>query len=467
MADNFLPPDYQSDIDAAQRRLQLAQMLQQRGMNLEAPQAQGAQAARISPFSAIASALSGAGGGYFANQAQGDIQNVRKRYATDEAADIAKLQGLAEPEAIKAGQVSQFPRSREIAKTMQTQAEKRRELLSGVYGTAGQVPRAEAVLTGQPIPAAQPPKMPEYGTVAGPEGKPLPILTNFDKYGIPTGRLGAQGTAVNVNTNLPNEEGKMVVSQLAKNLDERRAKAEAAKSTYAAANQALDALESGAGAGGGEAFKQTARKAAQAFGIQLPETASTEQLSMALLQGVIGQAKNLRPASDTDLKILQQMAGSVGTDPTALSKALAFAQSMAIQDLQGYSQYAAENQKSLVPEVQNLFRGATSGYEVPKTLTGPTSYQMEVMRNLQRNGVDISQFLDPSGQPFPANAKFNIAPAKGFPGVEQKAEPNTAGPNLNSFLPPKRINTEAEYNALPPGSRYTAPDGSTRTKGAQ
>ncbi len=465
MAD-YLPPEYQTELDAAQRRMQLAQMLQQRGMNIQTPQSQGAQAARISPLAAIATALTGAGGAYFGGKAQGDINSARSRYAKDETADIEALQKLPELDAINTGQRSKFSRSRDIAKTLQTQAEKRREMLSSVEKDAGQYDRARSVLTGGAAPPVQPYKMPEFSSVAGPDGKPVNMLINYGKGGVPTGTMQAPG--VNVNNVLPGKEGELALSQIGKTLDERRGKASAAVETYKAANQAIDALESGAKAGGGENFKQSVRKFAQAFNINLPETASTEQLSMALLQGVIGQAKNLRPASDTDLKILNEMAGNASTDPIALSKALAFAQSMALQDLQGFNKYAGENQKAMDPKIQDLFRGATSGVEMPSQLTGPMPYQLEVIRQLQRAGMDISQFRDPSGQPFSPDAKINVNPAGGFPGVAGKT-PNAPSldASMKNMTPARQVKTEQEYNALPDGAEYIAPDGSKRVKGSR
>ena len=54
---NVLPADYQSQIDIAQRRKALADMLTKRGFNLQAPDTgNNPIAARISPFAGIAAA---------------------------------------------------------------------------------------------------------------------------------------------------------------------------------------------------------------------------------------------------------------------------------------------------------------------------------------------------------------------------------------------------------------------------
>lgn len=426
-----LPPEYQNDLDAAQMRRQLAQMLQQQGMNIQAPQQQGRIAAKISPFAALGSIAQSGIGAYLGNKAQHDIQDVRTRFNTDQNANITQMQNLPEDQAVKFGQTSQFPMTRELAKTMQTQAEKRRELTSTAYNSAGDLTGSLAALRGTtppPTPAPEPPSMRFVPDPSDPSGiRQIPMIVNKGKYGIQTGT--SAGSSNNTSINLPGKEGELAISQIGKNLDDRRKQAQTAQGTLYSTSNAIDALEKGALVGGGQDWKQGARKVGQAFGVDLPETAPTEQLKEALLKGVLEHAKELYPVSNTDMKTLREMVGSIDSDPTALTRILAFGHASALRTLNGYNDYVGENQKNIHPLVQGLFSGATSGYELPKSLFGPTGYQLEVVRQLQRQGFPINKLADPSGQPFAPDAKFGgIDPTQGFPGIQKTNPGNTPVP---------------------------------------
>ena len=415
-----LPPEYQRQLETLQRKQALAQALQARGMNFQAPN-QGRVASRASPFSALASVFTAGLGGYLADKAGQGAGDVRQKFTTDQLAEIQRLQGLPEADAINAGQTSQFPMAQQLAKTLYEAKNKRLGEMGTILSSGGQTQAALNAVQGQPFELAKP-QTPQISFVKSPDGKDLPMVTNVDKYGIPNARLGSGGTTVNTNLDvrLPGKEADLAIGQIGQNLTERRTKAQAAKDLLSSTNFAVDALQSGAQAGGGEPTKQALRKGLEAVGIYLPETAGTEQLSQALLKGVVDNAKALRPASDTDVKILTQMAGSIGSDPLALAKTLAFAHAMAIKDLDAYNQYATANNKNMNPSIQSLFSGATSGYELPQQLTGPQAYQFQVLKNLQQQGMDISRFAGPDGKPMPANAQIHVDPTVGFPGIEGK-----------------------------------------------
>jgi predicted RecA/RadA family phage recombinase len=434
----LLPPEYQAQIDDARRKQQMAQMLQaMAARNNQGPNQMGSVASKTNPLAALANIATSGLGSYMQRDGETGATDARRQYDTDSRADLARVQGLPQAEAINQGRLSQFAGSRALAETLYKASQERNKNRSGVFKEFGDQPNALGALDGGPALPAPDPKgrdtVVEWIPDPNNPGKQLPLTKNLGKDGFTNGVLGTVGntTSVSLSNNMAGEEGKMAIEGIRTTLKEKGTQAAAAKRVFGSANVAIDALESGARAGGGENQKQMIRKGLEFFGVNMPETASTEQLQQGLLEGVLAHAKELRPASDTDIKILQQMVGSAGTNPTALTKALAFAQSMALKDLEGYNNYADENKKNLDPRVQSLFTGSTSGYELPRQLTGPVSYQMEVVRQLQRQGFDISKLAGPDGKPFDPNSKFDINPIAGFPGVAGTAPPlkgATAGP---------------------------------------
>jgi hypothetical protein len=459
----LLPADYQAQIDAANRQKAIASALMQRGFNLQAPDTgNNPIAARISPFAAIASALSGAGGAYLGNQADQNIRNVQSQYQTDALSDIGKMNALPEAQRIAFGQSSRFPQTQALAKTLQEQAEKRREAGAKAISDAGDV-SGSLGYTGNPSDyspkSLQAPQVQWITDANDPTGaRKIPTIVEFDKYGRPTQKFGPAGT--NISLNLPSKEAELTVEQIGKNLDERRKEAALAKGTLASNAQAIDALTEGAQAGGAEGVKQGLRKALQAFGVQLSDTAPTEQLQMALGHAVLENAKKLAPVAGPDIQILEKDLGSISTDPTALTRALAFTNAGAYQTLKGYNEYVGQNKQNLDPRLQQLFQGATSGYEMPQSLMGPLPFQLETVRKLRERGFDISQLRDPSGAAFDPNAKFEINPTAGFPGVAN-GQPKPIVPQI------KKVFDQASYDLVPIGEQYQAPDGSIRIKGGK
>lgn len=438
-----LPQDYQDQIDAAQRKQALAQMLTSRAMNFQGPQQTGPVASRTSMFSALANAGMGALGGYQQHQAAEDLSNVRKNYQTDQTADVAKLQQLPADQQVNYGQTSKFPMTQALAKAMADKREKENAAIGGFYSANGDVPNAVASVRGQATTGPKAQLQPSYERIPDPNNPSKTILAvkEYDKNGVPSIKFAPAGTNVttNVDNKIVEDQSKEINATIGKTLGEKRTIAEGARNAYGAASQAISALESGATAGGGEDVKQTVRKAAQAMGVDLPETASTEELKMALGKAALEGAKALRPTSDTDLKILAQTLGSINTDPTALTRVLAHTQAIALRDLQSYHDYVGENQKTVDPKLQDLFRGATTGFDMPTQLSGPVSYQMEVAKKLQQQGYDISRLIGPDGKPFDKNAKFNIDPTQGFPGIQNQTNPGITPPTAGTAANPLRV----------------------------
>lgn len=444
MADNMdmgLPPEYQAELEAAQRKAALAQLLVKQAMGFKGAESQGPVAARTSPLAWLANAATG----YLGNKALGDSTaeqaKVKQRFSNDQLGEIARLQGLPVDQQIQEGQRSKFPMGQQLAKGLAASREKQLEQFVGVTKEIDPLAAAGAAITGKLPGSYTPPakKGPEFGT--DPQGNNY--VTTYDAKGTPSVHYAPKG----INFTLPGQENAMALDTVKSNLTSWKTKADSAKSVYSSSLAALDALEQGAKAGGLEEQKQALRKGLQAFGINLPATAPTESLQMAMGSGILANAEKIRPASDTDLVILRKLVGSIGTDPEALTRAIALAQAMALKDLQSYNEYIDTTQGSMKSEpAQMLFSGAKVGYETPKQLSGPIAYQMELMRQLKRQGVNISGFADSTGQPFPADATFDIRnPTSGFKGVAAPPKPQGGLKPVSQMTPAEKA---AEIAAL-------------------
>jgi hypothetical protein len=414
----FLPPEYQQQIDELQQRRQLALAMAQRSMQFQPAQSQGAMASRTPLLGAIAQAASGVLGQYGAGQAQSGIRDVQKRAQTAETAELQALQAGSPDEFITKGQASRFPGIKALAKQLYETRQKNVEAGAKITGEAGDPAAALGMLRQGRLPDQYSPTPipgPEFGT--GPNGQVYATTTN--RRGEKDIKFPPVSAA---NINLPGNEGREAIDFHRKQLEARQGEASIAKETLTANSRAVDALEQGARAGGGESLKQALRKGLQAFGIATESTASTEQLQQAMGAELLNNARKLAPVTGTDIKVLEGLLGNINTDPTALTKAIAFNNAMALKTLKGYNSYVTEQNANLKNDyARDLFSGATKGYEMPQALYGPQAFQFETIRNLQNIGGDISGFNDPAtGKPFAPGSKFDIRnPAAGFPGAQQ------------------------------------------------
>lgn len=449
-----LPPEYQEQLDNYKRKQLIAARLMTQNQ-LQMP-VQGAVASKVNPWAALAS-VGGQGIAQYVDQdAQTGARQVQKKYAEDEAADLAALQNTAPDLQVQAGRNSKFARSRQLAETLAKNQEKLREQRGAVFKEINQPDQAIAAYEGRDFTApglAKPPEQPTFAT----QGDSLYALTHNPKRQPIVNWAPKPSNVTNtIDAKQQGRQEEMVLERMGKTLDERRKGADASKGSIDSINFALDALEKGATPGGFEDLKTTIRQQMRdTFGYEpTGDISNNTQLEMALFSNVLNQLQKVKPVSDSDMKALMKMGGSIGTDPQALTKSLAFAQSVAMKDLKGYNDYAEENKKSIHPLVQGLFSGATSGYELPKQLYGPQAYQMEVVRQLQRAGYDISGLADPDGKPFAPNSQFHINPTVGMPGVEKRQkEQASAGvrpsKSAGKVLQPDQLTPaqKAEYEA--------------------
>lgn len=442
-----LSPEDQAALAQIMRQKQFAQMLQQRSMQSQPTEySPGGMAVRQSPLSALVRGAQG----YFGSKWQDNAETQRAGLMEkSQAAQQEELQALmADPKnGISRALASRNPRVQAAAAALKKEQQERDKLVTEI-GAKINAPKAlENLIAGTPGSVGDFPA-PEVRTLPnGPGGKDVPVLINTGECGRQNASAFPQGTTVSVDARQGTREGEMALDVLKTQLTGRQEKATAAKETLASSSFALDALEQGAKAGGGEPTKQILRKALQAVGMEVPATAEIDQLEMALGNAVLAQIAKLRPASDTDFKALQKIMGSVGTDPKALVKGLAYANSIAIRDLDQFGNYVNEQKQNLInPNARDLFSGASSGYELPSQLNGPLPFQLETLRQIQRQGGDISKFRDPEGNPFPVNTKFDIDPTNGFPGIPRKPT-STAAPAAKPRFKPISEMTEAEKRA--------------------
>lgn len=437
--DNSLPPEYQAQIDAARKKQMLAQMLFQMAQSNHMPQQQGAIASRASPLAALAPAISAYFGQKLDSQGTQGVNDIRQKYATDEANAIQQFQGLPPDQQQAAGQLSPFNRVRSIATALQAQRDKRLDL--GVnaakdFDPSGAVKMAQTgmIPVDYSVPPAVPPAVQMLDNPNMP-GTKMPMVVNTGKGGIQTGTMQQGGTTIN----MPGQEGQQALSFLKSDLENRQKGAASAKDTLNSNAYILDALQQGAQAGGGEGMVQALRKGLQAVGITPPATASTEQLQMALGHNILDNAKKLAPVTENDIKQLEKELGSVSTDPNALVRMLAYTQALATKGLSGFQDYVQNQTSNLkLPEAQALFTGAGMGYEPPSSLSGPQPFQMETVRNLKNLGYDITKLRDPSGQPFAADSQFHVNPTAGFSGLAQPQAPAQKPLTIDQLSPAQK-----------------------------
>lgn len=417
---NSLPPELQQQLLELQRRKQLALTMQQQAMQPVQAQSHGPIASRVSPLAPLLQGVTGYLAGKNAAAADKGIAGLQGQYQSDTSAEIGRLLALPDQnDMINQGLQSRNPIVQALANQQRTQREARAKEAIHAVGEYDPNVALTIARTGQiPQGGIAPPAEPVYGSTSIPNpggaGLPpiaIPTVTNTGKGGIKTGQVVAPGPVINVATNIPTKEGELALGGQQDELKTRQSDAKVAMATIQQNRLAVEALQQGAQAGGGQDIKQTLRKVGQAFGLDLPATAQTDELQMALGKAILTHAADLRPMSDADLKFLQKQAGSINSDPTALAKMLAITSGAAIKQLQDYRSFVSTAQtNSKNPHSSALYQNGLTGYDMPKTLSGPFHHQMEVVQELHRRGGDISQFSY-KGQPFDENSSFDLSPS--------------------------------------------------------
>lgn len=435
-----LPPEYLAEIQAAQKRQALANALLTKGMGFTGEKSQGRLAARTSLGTLLAANAGGMLGGLAGEEAQGAINATRERAGNAQRAELLRMQGLPETERINSGLASRWSGVRAEAGAQRKISEERRGKAIGAAGAAGDVQAAVDLAGGMALSDFKPPT---YKDAEIFEKDGQKYVRNFDNRGRPT--VTPVRSGVTVNNVIPGDEAKLGLSAFEAGFKPRQEGADAAKNVFTATTRAVDALQRGAQAGGLENSKQFVRSVLQGMGVNTPATAETAELSMTLGNALLAEASKIKPISNNDIDTLRGIVGQIATDPEALSRALAYSQAISFRALKQYGQYVDEQAATVkTPAVQERLSGAKVGYDAPTQFTGPLAHQLEVIRQLQLAGEDITGFNDPAtGKPFDPRTRIQVNPAGGYPGVQSKL----SQPAGKKETPPAKAYTDPQSYA--------------------
>lgn len=419
-----LPPEYAEKIAKLLRSQQMSQMGMQMGLQgLNAPtQFTGGPAnyaVKKSPLAIIAQGLQTYLGQKGISDADAGIAGVKKDAAANLKEQMAGYLSASDPKVQETlAMTSQWP---QLQADWKERSKRRQEQLFKVADvTKDRDPKtaiAAALGTG-PGEGYGPPelKQGEVKWIPDPNnpGKFIPQTTNYDLHNQGKITLGSQGNSVSVDARQASKEGEMALEELRAQLKDKRAGADSAKATLSANRVALEAINAGAKSGGGEGYKQGLRKALQAFNITLPETTSTSELQMALGNNILANARKLAPVTREDLVQLENILGSINTDPAALQKMISVYNGIALKDLQDYNRYVDFQKGNLKSDyARDLFSGAGIGYEMQPP-PGDTQQMLRAIAELQKRGGDVSQFAV-GGEQIPPDATFKLGAPAGSP----------------------------------------------------
>lgn len=379
---NGLPPEIQQQLDELTRRRQIAMAMQQRSMQpIQMPQG-GPVASRINPLAPLLQAMTGFMAGRDASSAEGEMNKVRGQYQTQTSDEIARMLAMPDQEGVTAGLSSRNPIVQALAHQRRQQLEGRVKEAVGAVKESSPARALTIAKTGNiddsPLPAIP-------GPTFGAQGLNPYAITSNQKGEQKVDWAPIQSTGINIK--LPGYEAQAALETLKSELKERRDLAMGSKEALQSGiNPAIEALNAGASSGGLENYKQAIRKVAGAFGIPFDSTTSTEQLSMALGQQVLANARKLAPVTQEDVKQLQKDLGSITTDPQALRRMLVRTQKLHVQNLDNFNKYVQSQSSNLeTPYARDLFKGSTIGFETPPS-PGLTPSLADIQEERRRRG---------------------------------------------------------------------------------
>lgn len=384
---SMLPAEYEEELARLRRQQQMSQALYSQALQPRGTEMAGRVAIRRSPLEFLAQGLQAYLSQKGMSEADKSIAGVKTRAQEDYAKEFSGLQ--ADPDqktAIARALVSKFP---QIQAWGASEQKRRAELVKSIADATKDVAPGESVRMlqgGDPSAQVNIPKPEAPRFINAPDGRS--VIVNTNRKGEQTGTYAPRD--VNVTQSLGGLEKRELIQDQREELKTRRTAAKEALASLATAGRAVDLLEQGAKAGGGQSVFQAARKFAQAFGLDVPETGMTDALRSSLGNAVLEAAQKVRPVSNTDIPFVMQQVGSIDTDPGALARLLAWTQASSLKAIQDYGGYVDEAKKnSSYPE---LYAGQQIGIQGPKQLAGPLWFQLLVLQELQRSGGDISGY---------------------------------------------------------------------------
>jgi hypothetical protein len=417
-----MPPEYLAQLSENARRRAMAEaMLQQFTQGQQTQFVPGGTGVPIAVkqggLGALAQALSGLTAGA---QVQGyGAENEALRMQNDRERQQEYQNFVANPDksaAIAAAMVSRRPGVQKFGIEQQKREQDRVKDFATAIGPVDAQGGGRAIASGIiPQNYTQPALPPITTGQAGPET----YLINEGPNNKRDVRVFARPSTNTIDMRLP---GQLNAGILAENTAELKAKKEAfdlAKETYSSGQKAITALENGAQAGGGEQLNQYIRQAVQFFGGDAKNLTDTAALKMALGDAILANARKLAPVTKADIGTLEQILGSINTDPSALSRALAWNSAhafKAMHDFHGFMDVQERLPDSLKsPEHQDalrsLYAGQRIGREAPMQLYGPQLFQLEMAKQLKNIGYDTSKLAGAPPGFFGENPKIELGGA--------------------------------------------------------
>jgi hypothetical protein len=400
-----LPPDVQA---------QIASLLRQRGVSGQlmssalAPTQNEVISGRVIPTGGgqiLAKVLSAYFGNRGLEKADEGIAGIRQQDLERYSAEAGALTGNQSRAAIVQALASKDPRIAALAAGLQKRNDERAgkyaDLKKGVDATGA----ANDFLNETPTPTGAF-QQPEFKQLPGAPANAPPTLVNYGEGGRPNASQPAS-TNISQTNNLPGAEAGMALDTLKSDLKERKERAQIAKEALSSNRTALEAINAGAATGGLGSWAQTARKIAQGFGIEFDENTPTTTLTMALGNAVLAKARALAPVTGEDVKRLQEILGSLDTDPSALEKMISVYDGIAAKELQDFNKYVEFQANNLkTPYAKDLFSGAAIGLE-PIAPGGNTGQGLRAIQEMAQRGGNPSQFAV-GGEQIPSDARFDI-----------------------------------------------------------
>jgi hypothetical protein len=397
----YTPPEFASKLSRIQRQQAISQALLQNSLTPKGTEVISGRAVRQSPLEHIARLLTGGISAYNLRKGDEEAGDIQGQIAQARQQQVDAL--LANPASADQGMGNPDPMIRDIAKEFAGRRAKRLEGFAGVLKDSNPEAAARAFQTGEiPTEQYQAPDMPkpEFGT--DPQGNNY-VLTRNRKGEV---EVKFAPKPMTITNNAPAQRG-VAYDSIKPQVAERQTEANVARDAISANRTALEALNEGAKSGSAGKFFQSVRKVAGAFGVDPEGKVPTEKLAMALGENILANARKLAPVTENDLKLLEDIKGSLNTEPQNLVRMLEIMNAVGVKNLQDFGGYIDDVTSGMEPEFQGILRGQKRGYEVPN-LPGNQVQQFRTLQEMQARGADVSQFRDPSGMQIPPDARFDI-----------------------------------------------------------
>lgn len=422
-----LSPEYRAQMEDQLRKREMARAMIGAGMKgPQMPQQIGNQAARMSPLAALLPVLQMYMGQRQDAEAGKKLSEIQGQQDAATQKTLGDFQRMQQPTpgapAVQGNNPSAFipeqaptpgvkinsqspelakllvgrdPRVSAYAKNLQTMLAKREEdeykatqdRLKGAATAAtagGDSAGAVDMLRGNAIPDKYaPPALPAPRVERDPiTGKPFIVNTGLHKQ--QTGVSFGNDTTVQI----AGKEGELSLKREQEDLEKSQANARIAMENIGNSQRIRNLLRDGAQTGGLESYKQSARKVLEGLaGVQIPETGMTDELRSQLGSNLLAKAKLLGSnPSEGDAKRIEQIVGSIDTDPMALARLAALVEAKANKDLQDFGDFVGTKRNS--KSNPSLYDTADIGIRGPGKVDGTDAYKLLVSQAMRQYGGD-------------------------------------------------------------------------------